>query len=62
MNDEILQIAVLQWLQMRKSKLCQAGTRDVFDSWQEAFGNTETVLKIQTNPVITTSVYATPHL
>jgi hypothetical protein len=62
MNDENLQIAVLQWLQMKESKLCQAGARDMFESWQEAFGKMETVLKIQTNPVITTPVYATPCL
>jgi hypothetical protein len=62
MNDETLQIAVLQWLQMKKSKLYQAGARGVFESWQEVFGNMETVLKIQTNPCITTSVYATTRL
>jgi hypothetical protein len=46
MNDETLPTAVLQWLQMKENKLYQSGVHAVFESWQEAFGNMETVLKI----------------
>ena len=60
-HDEIL-TCYGQWLQRKQSKFYQAGVRDVFESWQEAFDNMETVLEIQTYPVITTSVYATPRL
>jgi hypothetical protein len=53
MSDETLQIALLQWLHMKNNKLYQTGARDAFEIWHEAFGNMETVLKIQMNPVIT---------
>jgi hypothetical protein len=51
MSDETLQFAVLQWLQRKESKFYQTGVRDVFESWQ--VGNMETVLEIETYPVIT---------